>query len=199
MVHGWVVAAPRGRIQFDFQIDGIRYRPSIKRPPSEANLRRARERLEVIKRQIEDGTFSFADEFPDYRFLRRLGGAYKVRLCTDVFDEYLAHCEARVRRDDLSATTLRGYRKVLDGVWRPKIGQLLFYDVTYSQLIAIADKRDWSKKTYNNALSALRRAFDFGYRTARSRRTLRVPCAALACARPTARRWIRSRCMTPKR
>ena len=60
---GGVVAAPRGRIQFDFRIDGIRYRPTIKRPPSEANLRRARERLEVIKRQIEAGTFSFADEF----------------------------------------------------------------------------------------------------------------------------------------
>jgi hypothetical protein len=42
---GGVAAAPRGRIQFDFYLDGIRYRPSIKRPPSEANLRRARERL----------------------------------------------------------------------------------------------------------------------------------------------------------
>ena len=40
----------------------------------------------------------------------------------------------------------------------------LFYDVTYSQLVAIADQRAWRKKTYNNALSVLRRAFDFGYR-----------------------------------
>ena len=52
---GGVSAAPRGRIQFDFILDGIRYRPSIKRPPSEVNLRRARERLEVIKRQIQLG------------------------------------------------------------------------------------------------------------------------------------------------
>jgi hypothetical protein len=43
---GGVTAAPRGRIQFDFHVDGVRYRPTIKRPPSEANLRRARERLE---------------------------------------------------------------------------------------------------------------------------------------------------------
>jgi integrase len=147
-----------------FVLPAARYRPTIKRPPSEANLRRARERLEVIKRQIDDGTFFFADEFPDYRFLRRLRGVYKVRLCNDVFDEYLAHCEARVRRDDLAVATLRGYRKVLDGVWRPPLGQLLFYDVSYSQLVAIADQHDWSKKTYNNALSVLRRAFDFGYR-----------------------------------
>jgi hypothetical protein len=35
---GGVVAARRDRIQFDFIFDGIRYRPSIKRPPSEANF-----------------------------------------------------------------------------------------------------------------------------------------------------------------
>ena len=58
---GGIVAAPRGRTQFDFIHNGVRYRPSIKRPPSEANLRRARERLEVIKRHIRLGTFSFED------------------------------------------------------------------------------------------------------------------------------------------
>jgi integrase len=196
---GGVVALPRGRIQFDFRVDGVRYRPTIKRPPSEANLRRARERLEVIKRQIEQGTFSFADEFPDYRFLRRLRGFYKVRLSNDVFDEYLAHCEARVRRDELASATLRGYRKVLDGVWRPPLGQRLFYDVSYSQLVAIADQYDWSKKTYNNALSVLRRAFDFGYRD-RPLEANPPPavCAVRACARLTARKWIPSACSTRK-
>ena len=57
---GGVVAASRGRIRFDFIFEGIRYRPSIRRPPSEANRRRARERLEDIKRQIKVGTFSLA-------------------------------------------------------------------------------------------------------------------------------------------
>jgi hypothetical protein len=55
---GGVAAAPHGRIQFDFVFEGIRYRPTIRRPPSEANLRRARERIEVIKQQIDVGTFS---------------------------------------------------------------------------------------------------------------------------------------------
>ena len=31
--------------------------------------------------------------------------------------------------------------RVLDGVWRPRIGEILFYDVIYSQLVAIADRR----------------------------------------------------------
>ena len=91
-----VSAAPRGRIQFDFKFEGVRYRPTIKRPPSESNIRRARERLGVIKQQIEVGTFSFAEEFPDYRFLRRVNGSARVRSVDDVFDGFLAHCEARL-------------------------------------------------------------------------------------------------------
>ncbi len=161
---GGVVAAPRGRIQFDFILDGIRYRPSIRHPPSEANLRRARERIEVIKRQIDLGTFCFEEEFPDYRFLRRLRGTSKVGLCDDVFDAYLAHCEARLQRQDMAAATVSSYRKILNGIWRPQIGQLIFHKVCYSRLVAIADGHGWSKKTYNNAISVLRRAFDFGYR-----------------------------------
>jgi integrase len=160
---GGVIAASRGRIQFDFMFEGVRYRPSVQRPPSEANLRRARERLEQIKRQIEVGTFSFVEEFPDYRFLRGLSGAAAVRTCSDVFDAFLIHCAARFARGDMAAVTLSTYRRVLNGVWRPAIGQSLFHQVTYSKLVEIADTRPWSKKTYNNAISILRRAFDFGY------------------------------------
>lgn len=177
---GGVVAAPHGRIQFDFILDGIRYRPSIKRPPSEANLRRARKRLEVIKHQIQLGTFSFADEFPDYRFLPRLSGAADVRLCNDVFDDYLAHCEARLKRHDLAAATVRSYQKILDDIWRPRIGRLVFDQVRYLRLLRIADNRNWSKKTYNNVISVLKRAFDFGYR---DRPLYENPARHLRCAR----------------
>jgi len=177
---GGVVAAPRGRIQFDFIYNGVRYRPSIKRPPSEANLRRARERLEAIKHQIRLGTFSFEEEFPDYRMLHRLSGDSKTRLCSDVFDAYLAHCESRLRRDDMASATMRSYRKILDGAWRPNIGHLVFSQVRYSRLIAIADGHRWSKKTYNNTISVLKRAFEFGYR---DRPFHENPAVNLRCAR----------------
>jgi integrase len=159
---GGVVAASHGRIQFDFVFDGTRYRPSIKRPPSEANLRRARERLEAIKLHIRLGTFAFEDEFPNYRYLRRMSGASIARSCIEVFDAYLAHCEARLRRDDMAVATVRSYRKILDCIWRPHIGHLIFSQVRFSRLIAIADGHRWSKKTYNNTISVLKRAFDFG-------------------------------------
>jgi len=47
-------------------------------------------------------------------------------------------------------------------------------------LIKIADTYLCNKKTYNNAISALRRAFDFGYLDHPERRD---PAASLKCAR----------------
>jgi hypothetical protein len=46
-----VLAGP-GRIQFDFSIEGHRYRPTLYWIPHEANLRRARAYLARIKAQI---------------------------------------------------------------------------------------------------------------------------------------------------
>jgi hypothetical protein len=100
---GGVSAAPRGRIQFDFKLEGIRYRPTLRRPPWDANLRLAREHLGSIKQQIAVGTFSFPNEFPDYRYLGRVVGTASIRSCNQVFDEFLAHCESRVSRNDMAS------------------------------------------------------------------------------------------------
>jgi hypothetical protein len=56
------------RIQFDFEFEGTRYRPTLTRIPSETNLRRAHKQLVDIKRRIERGTFNFQEEFPGYRY-----------------------------------------------------------------------------------------------------------------------------------
>src|SRR5213592_3432905 len=55
------------RIEFEFIYKGKRYRPSLARIPTEANLRRAAMQLRDIKLRIKFKTFSFKDEFPDYR------------------------------------------------------------------------------------------------------------------------------------
>jgi hypothetical protein len=64
----------------------------------------------------------------------------------------------------MATVTLACYRRILNGAWRPKIGAIRFLDVRYSTLVKIADEANWSKKSYNNAISVLRRAFKFGYR-----------------------------------
>jgi len=161
---GGVVAAGQNRIQFTFKLEGVRYRPTLLRPPTEANLRRAREQLVGIRARIAAGTFSFAEEFPEYVHLNKVPRSGSPRTCDQVFDDFLAHCAARVAKNDMAAVTFISYGRVLDGVWRPHLGALRFLDVRYSTLVEIADRADWSKKSYNNALSVLRRAFKFGYR-----------------------------------
>src|SRR3977135_4708600 len=80
----------------------------------------------------------------------------------------------------MAAAKVRSYRKILDCVWRPKIGHLIFSQVRYSRLVAIADGHRWSKKTYNNTISVLKRAFEFGYR---DRLFHENPAVNLRCAR----------------
>lgn len=159
--------SPKGadRIEFTIIFEGVRYRPTIKTIPSEANLRRARMRLEDINKRIATGTFSFAEEFPDYRYMEKLGGDGRAaRTCNDVFKEFLAHCQSRMDKNDMAFATVDGYRKILESVWQPRIGEELFDKVRYSTLARIADAHKCSKKTYNNVVSALRCAFDYGYK-----------------------------------
>ncbi len=161
---GGVRPAGPDRIQFTFMFAGVRYRPTLPWTPTETTLRRARQHLVGINARIAAGTFSFAEEFPDYRHLKEVPRAGSPRTCGQVFDEYLAHCSARVARLDMASVTLSSYRTILDGIWRPELGALRFLDVRYSTLVRIADRTGWGKKPHNNAISVLRRAFKFGYR-----------------------------------
>jgi integrase len=178
-ITGGVVPA-NGRIQFDFSIDGARYRPTLCWEPTEANLRRAREHLRRIKARIAAGTFNFAEEFPDFRGLHKLPLALCAQTCSDVFDAFLRHEASRVVKGDLAPATLSSHRQSLGHVWRPAVGALPFLGVRHSTLVKVADSHALKKKTYNNAISALRRAFEFGYRDYPEKRD---PAAALKGAR----------------
>jgi integrase len=162
---GGAISKGSQRIQYDFRLNGVRYRPTLKAIATEANLRRAREHLKAIKEHIRLGTFSFIEEFPDFRDLHKVFHHSPYRTCHQVFDEYLSYCDSRLSKHDLSFATVRGYRKALDSIWRPKLGPLPFLQVRYSTLLKIASQyKTWSKKTYNNKISVLRRACEFGYR-----------------------------------
>jgi integrase len=157
------------RIQFTIWYRGKRYRPTVARASTEANLRRARKQLEDIEARIEDGTFNFAEEFPDYRYIddlpeQKLEQAAK-RTCNQLFDAFLRHCQMRVASKDMAFSTCNAYRKILARSWRPHLGDRELESVVYSELVEIASSQGWkTKKTYNNGISALRCAFEFGYK-----------------------------------
>ncbi len=64
----------------------------------------------------------------------------------------------------MASSTLAGYRKILDSIWRPAVGTVQLLCVRHSTLLNVVSRETWIKKTYNNSISALRRAFAFGYR-----------------------------------
>jgi integrase len=144
---GGATAAGRYRIRFDFTFEGHRYRASVLRVPTETNLRRTREQLAGTKQRIAAGTFSFADDFPDFRDLSTVPGSGSPRTCGQVFDAFLAHCESRMVKDDMAPITVSSYRRVLNAFWRPKIGEIPFLGIRYSMLVRIADEAPRSKKT----------------------------------------------------
>ena len=137
-ISGGVVPAGN-RIRFDLRIDGKRFRPTVRWVPDQINLKRARERMLIYRAQIAAGTFSFTNSFPEYRCRKRLGLAPQTLTCSEVFDRFLAHCEARVGRDDLAPSTAASYRQMLNHTWRPRIGHLPFLGVRYSTLEKITD------------------------------------------------------------
>lgn len=165
---GGVRAKGRDRIEFTFVYEGNRYRPTLPRMPTEGNLRRARQQLMDIKARIDAGTFNFLEKFPDYKFKDEVKGSLKStlsdgpgRTCDIAFKDFIAHCEMRVTMNDMAFSTLNGYRKILDAVWRPEIGNEDFEGIVYSRLSAIAAAHTKNKKTYNNIVSAVRCAFDY--------------------------------------
>jgi integrase len=179
-ITGGITPAGPSRVQFDFVIDGVRFRPTLPWPATASNLERARKHLARIKAQIEAGTFCFAEVFPGYKGLTKVPATVRTRSCGEIFDDFLQHERCRVARGDLAPVTLTSHRQILDHVWRPHLGRLPFLGIPHSMLIKIADAQSWNKKTYNNAISPLRRVFAYGYLDYPERRD---PAASLKCSR----------------
>jgi hypothetical protein len=121
-VSGGVTPLGAHRIQFDLTVDGVRYRPTLPWIPLEANLRRAKELLIRIRARIAAGTFIHTEDFPDFRGRKTLHLPFSARTCADVFDAFLLHEAARVRRGDLAPVTLAAHREIPDHVSRPEVG-----------------------------------------------------------------------------
>ena len=169
---GGVRAKSANRIEYRIWYEGHLYRPSLEIPSNTANLKRAAVHLAQINERIRAGTFSFRDEFPQYRYGDALTPEPNEviespgeKLCDQVFDEFLKYCEVRVLASDMAYSTYESYRNILKHSWRPKLGKRAFLKVKYSDLLEIATAQGWkTKKTYNNGVSPMRCAFEHEYK-----------------------------------
>jgi hypothetical protein len=153
---GAVRAKGTHRIEFTIYYRGQRFRPTLALTPTEANLRRAQQRIQHMYARIGAGTFDLLEEFPDYRmrgrYARSLPAPPPSETCNEVFDRFLTYTETRVAMNDLAFSTFNAYRQVLDRTWRPRLGTRPFLKVIYSELLAIAVSQGWrTKKTYTMA------------------------------------------------
>lgn len=83
------------------------------------------------------------EEFPRYRHIDSVMSAPGQRTCGYVFDAFLSHCASLQQKGGMEANTVSGYKKILDGIWRPTIGHRNFLQVTPSELVSIADSHVW--------------------------------------------------------
>lgn len=152
------------RIQFDFEYNGERVRPTLLMTPTEGNLRTARKMLARIKDRIADGSFNFAYEFPGYRFLKNILSDQPAKpLLKELGEKYLSSC------GELAHATKDGYRRIL-AFWErqvvndKRLGEVPYEDIKYTDLALLVGTYPWgSKKTRNNRVSVLRQLLEFGY------------------------------------
>lgn len=155
------VTAKGDRIQFDFAYRGARRRPTIEQQPTQTNLRAAAKRMQAILQGIRDGTFSFADEFPEYRFLDDVAEASAQRTVDQVCEAFVASLRAR---GELAYATVESYRKILKHHIQDDHGAKPFAAVTFSLLEEAVNAIQGTKKTFNNVVSAVRQAWEYGYK-----------------------------------
>ena len=144
--------ARHNSIEIDFRYKGIRCRETVKLPPTKANMRFAANMRAEILRQIAQGTFKYAEHFPESKKVALFGGATGGNLSVG---EAL-WTWTRSHRQDVSEGTLREYEKVIKKHLEPRFG---LTPLTALKKVTIKNWRadlKVSPKTANNILIPLR-------------------------------------------
>ena len=144
-------------IQINLRIADKRIRPTLDLPPTAANLRYAERYRKECEDEIRLGVFDLAARFPGYRHsaaVAPLTGAKPVsgKSFGDCADLYL-----KLYGPDLEFSTRRGYERILNYYWRPKLGERAMIAITDEDILEIRDALKLSAKTWNNVLIPLRR------------------------------------------
>ena len=143
--------ARHNSIEIDFRDKGIRYRETIKLPPTKANMRFAANMRAEIKRQIARGTFDLAEYFPNSKKIALFGGATggKTTVGKALWTWVRGH------KKNVTPAALREYEKVIKKHLEPAFGHMLLTELTRVQI------KDWraelsvSASTINNILVPL--------------------------------------------
>lgn len=129
---------------------GVECRERIDLTPTAQNIRYAINlRGEILNAIGRDG-FNYAKHFPQSTNAARFGFAQSGKTIGELLDEY-----ERVRSKALSASTWKGYKKIIERCLRPWWGKTRVVDLTPSDIRARLLAEDVTLKTARNILTPL--------------------------------------------
>lgn len=145
---------PHGRgIQVSFTWNGKTHRPTLRIPPTPANLRYAEKMVAEVRERIRLGSFDFSHYFPD-----ATKAAGHVVAQAHTFKERADAWHAGLT--DLEHSTLLGYRRILDHYWIPAFGDRDIAAIRNSDIRTHLAALPIGRKTRNNILIPARAVFD---------------------------------------
>lgn len=148
-----VRAGSETTITIDFYYQGQRCRERLKLKPTPANLKRAAQHRAAIIDAINKGVFDYPTTFPFSKNAAKFSANPKAHGLT--IGEWL-HTWLDIKRPTLKASTVDGYRKLIDGRLIPAFGDILITDLKKSHVREWGSKQTVSNKTIGNIISPLR-------------------------------------------
>lgn len=150
-----VKAASKSSIEITFMLDGAQCRERIPLEPSPANLKRVEQHKAAIELAIYNGTFDYLATFPKSKRANRLG--YQTGQVP--LSKYLATWLEK-KEKTLKASTIDGYRKIINGVLVPKLGDYPLVLLSRKMIKEAMASMEASNKRLSNVQSCLRSALN---------------------------------------
>lgn len=135
--------------------EGAQCRERLPIEPTPANLKRAEQHKAAIELAIYNGTFDYLATFPKSKRANRLG--YQTGQVP--LSKYLATWLEK-KEKGLKASTIDGYRKIIDGVLVPKLGDHPLVLLSRKMIKEAMSSMDASNKRLSNVQSCLRSALN---------------------------------------
>jgi integrase len=166
------VYAREASIQIGFQWEGRRHKERVALNPTASNLRAAARLRDEIISAIKIGKFTlddFALHFPHSTWLKKrlnpIGSSSVAipggRTLRDVSETWFT-----ITKGELEDTTLKEYRNTMQRYFLPMLGDKDIARIDYEDLaLLLASHKISNAKTFNNAMTPLRRVFAYARKT----------------------------------
>lgn len=124
-------------------------------PPTLANLKHAYNKKLTIEKQIKQGTFDYAEWFPNSKNAQLLSTKKQIPTITSELRNYLT-----LTKSDLKESTWLKYQRDINNVLIPEFGHLTLDELNRQIVKLWINKTTFSQKRLNNLLSPLKSIYN---------------------------------------